>query len=170
MQEAPFCRPHIFHTYEEAISKPGLSVRATGDLEHFPNLNNARKFERSMANARIIGLFPPNGATNNTRVKLEDISNIRYKLGRRSPPSNSRWPQLELPTTRSIAASCPTSTVVLLVTSSTLPTCDNNRYKFGPRIPPSNPRWPQFQRQQIGPVYINLIISFSRSLRTRRRL
>ncbi|KAF1957456.1 hypothetical protein CC80DRAFT_560752 [Byssothecium circinans] len=94
MQEAPFCRPHIFHTYEEAISKPGLSVRATGDLAHFPNPNNAMKFERSMANARIMGLFPPNGATNiaihrgfvsdfdrGSPRDVQHIANMRQQVG-----------------------------------------------------------------------------------------
>ena len=65
MQEAPFCRPHIFCTYDQAALDPESTLRSTGTVCKFPKPDNDRKFERSMANAGIMGLFPPSGITSN---------------------------------------------------------------------------------------------------------
>jgi hypothetical protein len=62
MQEAPFCRPHLYLTYAEAY-KIGR-VRDTGIETSFPQPDNLAKLQRSMDSAKSQGLFPPaNGSS-----------------------------------------------------------------------------------------------------------
>ncbi|CAI6333709.1 unnamed protein product [Periconia digitata] len=62
MQETPFCRPHLFLTYQDAVAMN--QVRKTGLPQAFPQPDNYSKLQRSMHSARSVGLFPPSGIMN----------------------------------------------------------------------------------------------------------
>lgn len=61
MQETPFCRPHLFLTWQDAV---GDQKRNVGCDQAFPTPDNYSKLSRSMNSARSVGLFPPSGIVN----------------------------------------------------------------------------------------------------------
>ncbi|KAF2638953.1 hypothetical protein P280DRAFT_404151 [Massarina eburnea CBS 473.64] len=79
MQEAPFCRPHLFMTYDTA--RANRAIRETGTEEMFPVSDNPSKMSRSIDNARALGLFPPTGinanATHRSLISDYDRGNPR---------------------------------------------------------------------------------------------
>ncbi|KAF2004496.1 hypothetical protein P154DRAFT_531466 [Amniculicola lignicola CBS 123094] len=71
MQEAPFCRPAVFMTYERAaevhtqataLGEAAAAFTIVGTQIAFPPPDNPAKLQRSMDSARQVGLYPPHGA------------------------------------------------------------------------------------------------------------
>jgi hypothetical protein len=75
MQEAPFCRPHLYLTYAEAY-KTGR-VRDTGIETSFPQPDNLVKLQLSMDSAKSQGLFPPgNGSSTGSQRGMMNFRKI----------------------------------------------------------------------------------------------
>jgi hypothetical protein len=58
MLEAPYCRPRLFYSREDAFAMGDMTI--IGQEAPFPGADNAAKLQRSIDNARQVGLFPPN--------------------------------------------------------------------------------------------------------------
>lgn len=63
MKEAPYCRPRTFNSWLDVVSvTPGIHYMGVGLELRFPEPDNNAKLQRSIENARAVGLYPPHSS------------------------------------------------------------------------------------------------------------
>jgi hypothetical protein len=81
MKETAYCRPRLFHSFQDARANNNVFLTATE--MRFPAPDNLAKLNRSMESARSTGLYPPNGSgliDHRTRTGLYDNGNPRDRF------------------------------------------------------------------------------------------